>query len=245
MHCSDAALNYAPNPAFLTGYVTCITLHALGACKLMAKISFMTPRTCEEQSFYGKRCFNPCCLNVLDLGRDETSYMSTRSLICTRSAGYICQSQKYCVICWTRLSQFKIHTAHNKYSSYCKSHVSSGSWKNQSCTSHGAVMEGKGSTVRFPGTTLSKRSRSCRQGLEALQKTDVNRTILPKILRAHSWSNSFQASVVWADTIQREPNRLQSSQSGSKERKAQAPENLRLPNYQSNLILVQNYIFLH
>lgn len=47
-------------------------------------------------------------------------------------------------------------------------------------------MEGKGSTVRFPGTTLFKRSRSCRQGLEALQKTDVNRTSLPKILRVHS-----------------------------------------------------------
>lgn len=137
------------------------------------------------------------------------------------------------------------YTAHNKYSSYCKSHLSSGSWKNQSCTSHGAVMEGKGSTVRFPATTHSKRSRSWRQGLEALQRTDVNRNTLPKILRVHSWSNSFQVSVVLADIIQREPNRLESSQSGSKERKVHAPENLSVPNYQSNLILVQNYILLH
>lgn len=52
-------------------------------------------------------------------------------------------------------------------------------------------MEGKGSTVRFPGRTHSKRSRSCRQGLEALQKMDVNRNILPKILRVHLGSNSI------------------------------------------------------
>lgn len=75
---------------------------------------------------------------------------------------------------------------------------------------------------------------------------DVNRNILPKILRVHLWSNSFQVSAVLADILQREPSRIQSSQSGSKESKVQSkvPENLSLPNYQSNLILVQNYILL-
>lgn len=81
------------------------------ACKLTSKINFLTPRTCEEQSFYGKRCFNPCCLNGLDLGRDETSYMSNRSLICTRSAGYINQSQKHCHLLNISLnSRYILHT---------------------------------------------------------------------------------------------------------------------------------------
>lgn len=65
---------------------------------------------------------------------------------------------------------------------------------------------------RFPETTHSKRSQWCRQGLGVTKKLHVNRNILPRILRLHLWSNSFQVSVVLAGIIQREPNRLQSHQ---------------------------------
>lgn len=237
MHCSDATFNYAPNPTLSHWLCNMHNSTCTSACRLMSKINFMTPRTCKEQSFYSKRCFNPCYLN--GLGRDETSYMSNRSLICTRSAGYIYQSQNHSFAEHVSLnSRYRTDTLPNATAIqqlwFLKESKQHKSW---SCD--------RGQGQQIPWITHSKRSRSCRQGLEALQKMDVNRNVLPKILRVYLWSNSFQVSVVLADILQSEPSRIQSSQSGSKESKVQAPGNLSLPNYQSNLILVQNYILFH
>lgn len=131
--------------------------------------------------------------------------------------------------CWIHLSKPKVrhHSPNRSFpiqDTYCaqylfllQTHVSSGSWMTQSCADHGAGIEGKGSTVRLPGTTGSKRSRSCRQGLKTLRKVDTKRNILPKILGVHLWCNSFRVFFISANFIQKEPNRLQSCQMVSRE----------------------------
>lgn len=209
------------------------------ACKLMSKINFITPITCEEQSFYEKRCFNPHCLNGLDLGRDETGALLVHGVLGTSIkakntmalAEHISlNSDTYCTQQTIFLMQKPCQLWFLKESKLHKS---------QSCDG------GKGQHSQIPWNHTLQEVKIMQITAWGITKDSCERNILPRILRVHLWSNSFQISVILVDIIKREPNRLQSSESSSKERKVQAPKNLSWSNYQSNLILVQNYILLH